>query len=99
MVLHNALIFFQVNSHWSPEEKQRTGLSTYFSRKVVKQNGPISPEIQRQAMSIINRKCNSSANIDPIATAIAQLKVTSSPSNSSTNSSYVSLPEWPIAHD
>ncbi|KAG5670928.1 hypothetical protein PVAND_001157 [Polypedilum vanderplanki] len=89
----------KVNSHWSPEEKQRTGLSTYFSRKVTKQNGPTSPEAQRQAMSIINRKCNSSLNIDPIATAIAQMKVATSPSSSSTNSSYISLPEWPVTHD
>jgi hypothetical protein len=89
----------KVNTHWSPEEKHRTGLSTFFARKAgnssASSSAATSPEMQRQALKIAKRKSLTIA-IDPIAAAIAQLKSSSSQAtNSSSNSSFVSLPEWP----
>lgn len=98
----------KVNTHWSPEEKKRSGLCTYFARKVSsnENSSATSPEMQRQAIKITKRKSfhsvSVSVSMDPLDTAIGQMKkltTATSPTTSSSNSSFVSLPEWPVSHD
>ncbi|CAH1727454.1 unnamed protein product [Chironomus riparius] len=92
----------KVCTHWSPEEKQRNGLKTFFQRKEKHQTYavPLSPEIIRQVSRVkTNRRQSLPAQItlDPIGFAIESLKQNPmnsySSCSSSSNSSFVSLPE------
>ena len=92
----------KVCTHWSPEEKQRNGLKTFFQRKEQHPSYrvPLSPEIIRQISRVKtnNRRQSLPAQmkLDPIGLAIESLKrnpINSYSSSSSSNSSFVSLPE------
>lgn len=99
----------KINTHWSPEERQRSGLRTFFERK---QKSPayktsLSPEIMKQVSRVqsSNRRQSLPAQsthstYDPISVALDNIRkntvLNSYSSCSSSNSSFVSLPESSI---
>ncbi|XP_070507600.1 uncharacterized protein [Chironomus tepperi] len=93
----------KVCTHWSPEEKQRNGLKTFFQRKEQPANYGVSlsPEIIRQVSRVKanRRSLPAQITLDPIGSAIESLKrgpiYSYSSCSSSSNSSFVSLPESP----
>jgi len=88
----------KVCTHWSPEEKQRNGLKTFFERKEKHPNygASLSPEIIRQVSRVKANRRSLPGQIDPMRAAIDNIKqmpIYSYSSCSSSNSSFVSLPE------
>lgn len=93
----------KVKSHWSPEEKERTGLRTFFERKekgATATNRTLSPEMFKSFSRIAKtttRRTSLPTESDPITMALENIRNTpilqSYSTSSSTNSSYVSLPE------
>lgn len=92
----------KVKTHWSPEEKQRNGLRTFFERKerspALNRTVASSPEAFKRVGRINSaRRQSLPLQTDPIALAIENLRKTpilsSFSSCSSNNSSFVSLPE------
>lgn len=91
----------KVCTHWSPEEKERNGLKTFFQRKEKNTNygASLSPEIIRQVSRVkaSRRSLPATMSLDPIGAALENLKRTPiysySSCSSSSNSSFVSLPE------